>query len=337
MPNRPPDAARKQAISNAVDFLRASQLTHGEFRTYAWSDDSHREICQLDSSPFVTALVLHSLRYLRDDRVGEMTTKALDMLCGEMEGRGLWRFWSSRHPLHRMLPPDLDDTCCISSVLRQYGRSVPPNRDFILANRNDKGIFYTWMAVRANAPADFVSEMEELVDRGAALILAFKGVLDTVDCVVNANVVLDLGESAETKPAIDYLIRIVSEEKQAECSPYYFDPLSFYYMVSRAFANGVKALGETRERIVERVISSQGADGSWGNALLTALAVCTLLNFANRGPGLERGIEYLMQIQRQDGSWEKIAMFLGREPYYGSEDLTTALCVQALQRTAKLH
>jgi hypothetical protein len=25
-------------------------------------------------------------------------------------------------------------------------------------------------------------------------------------------------------------------------------------------------------------------------------------------------------------------MFVGREPYYGSEDLTTALCVEALAR-----
>lgn len=332
MPKRPPDAGRKQAISKAVDFLRGSQLAHGEFRTYAWNDDNHREICYLDSSPFVTALVLHSLGYLQDERAGEICEKALDMLDAEMEGAGLWRFWSSRHKLHRLLPPDLDDTCCVSFVLKQYGRPVPPNRDLILANRNNEGIFYAWMAVRANAPAFLISEMEGLVDRGATLILAFKGVLDTVDCVVNANVVLNLGESVETKSAIEYLVRVVSEEKEAQCSHYYFDRLSFYYMLSRAFANGVSALTETRERIVERVISSQVDDGSWGNPLLTALAACTLLNFASRGQCLDRGIAYLLHVQRQDGSWDKTAMFLGREPYYGSEDLTTALCVEALTR-----
>src|SRR5437867_2862916 len=121
----------RKAISKAIDFLYESQLDYGESRTYAWSDDNYRENCLFDSSPFITSLVLHSIGFWQDDRVRAITAKALDFLCAEMEGKGLWRFWSSRNKLHEFLPPDLDDTCCISFILNHYGRLEPDNRDLI--------------------------------------------------------------------------------------------------------------------------------------------------------------------------------------------------------------
>lgn len=322
----------EDSISKAIDFLYHSQLDYGESRTYAWSDDNHRENCLLDSSPFVTSLVLHSIGFWQDNRVKAITAKALDFLCAEMEGTGLWRFWSSRNKLHEFLPPDLDDTCCISYILNRYGRLVPANRDLILANRNSEGIFYTWMAIRANSPPELVGEIQRLINAGVTLVLSFTGALDNIDCAVNANVLLYLGEIAQTKQAVDFLIRVVLKEQEAACSRYYLQRLSFYYMLSRAFANGASSLAETSNPVIQRIISTQAGDGSWGDELLTALAACTLLNFGNRGPGVARAIDYLLQVQREDGAWRRIPMFLGPAPYYGSEDLTTALCVELLAR-----
>jgi hypothetical protein len=321
------------SISKAIDFLYSSQLEYGEFQTYAWRDAAHSENGYSDSSPFATSLVLYSISYVKDARIQAIADKALNFLCSELEGHGLWRYWSSRNPLHTFLPPDLDSTCCISHVLKQYHQSTPNNHALILANRNRAGIFYTWMAARQDSPAEFVAEIQNIVSRSTALVLAFTPVLDNLDSAVNANVLLYLGENAETKCALEYIIQAARDEHTAPSSQYYLDRLSFYYMLSRAYKHSVSALGATREKILERVVLSQAEDGSWGNELLTALAVCTLLNFGESGVALGRGVEYLLQTQLDDGSWRRVAMYAGREPYYGSEELTTALAVQALARS----
>jgi hypothetical protein len=323
----------KHSISRAVDFLDQSQLDYGEFETFAWRGDDHPEQGQFDSSPFVTCLVLHSIGYSNDDRVQAIAAKALDFICAEMEGSGLWRFWSSRNKRRALLPPDLDDTCCISFILKRYGKVVPANRELVLANRNSQGIFYTWVAARTDSPPELAAEIQRLVNPQVALVLSFTGVLDNIDCAVNANVLLYLGEIAQTEQAVAYLIDVVRAEREAACSHYYLDRLSFYYMLSRAFAHGAVSLAETRNAVVDRVLSTQAEDGAWGNELLTALAACTLLNFGQAGPPLDRGIESLLRLQRDDGSWRRVPMFLGRDPYYGSEALTTALCVEALARS----
>lgn len=325
-------SAANLSISKAVDFLCSSQLEYGEFKTYAWSDAHHSEKGYFDSSPFVTSLVLYSLSYVKDDRVKSIADKALDFLCSEMEGKGLWRYWTSRNELHTLLPPDLDSTCCASYILKQCQRAIPANHALIMANRKGDGTFFTWLAVRKDSPAALVGEIETLVSARMSLVWAFTRVLDNVDCAVNANVLLYLGESAETRDALEYLIKGVMQEETAPCTQFYLDHLSFYYMLSRAYAHGVSALGVTQERILERVLSTQAGDGSCGNELLTALAACTLLNFGQRGIALARAIDYLLRTQQGDGSWRRIAMFSGREPYYGSEALTTGLCVEAIAR-----
>ena len=134
-----------QTIGHGLGFLERSQLPHGEFRTWASSDEAMGDGCVFDSSPFVTSLVLHCLGYADGPQARGMLDRGLDFLQEEMEPPGLWRYWSTRNERHWLLPPDLDDTCCISSVLRQNGRPVPANQAMILANRNEAGLFYTWL------------------------------------------------------------------------------------------------------------------------------------------------------------------------------------------------
>src|SRR5690349_6290762 len=105
------------SISQAIDFLYSSQFEYGEFKTYAWRDAAHSENGYFDSSPFTTSLILYSLSYVKDARVQTIADKAVNFLCSEMEGRGLWRYWSSRNERHTFLPPDLDCVCCISHIL----------------------------------------------------------------------------------------------------------------------------------------------------------------------------------------------------------------------------
>lgn len=322
----------EQAISGAIAFLFSSQVSSGEFRTYAWGDEPGEERAIFDSSPFATSLVLYSLGFCHDDRVIVMTRKALDFLCSEMEGPGLWRYWSSKNERHEFLPPDLDDTCNVSFILSRHGRAFPPNRHLILANRNGQGLFYTWMSPRADSSQELTSALQPFVN--PIMTSAFKiiGALDNIDCAVNANALLYLGDCRETQAAADYLADQVLKDNDLNGSSYYLDRLSIYYMLSRARANGAYSLDETSDPVTDRIVAGQRSDGSWGNPLLTALAACALLNYARPLAFLDSAVDYLLRVQSPDGSWARAAMFAGRSPFYGSEELTTAFCVEALAR-----
>jgi hypothetical protein len=92
--------------------------------------------CRYDSSPFVTSLVLYAMGSLQHPKVQEMTERGLDFLLSEMEGPGLWRYWSSRNPQHESLQPDLDVICCVSHILKENRRAFHSNAAIVLASRN---------------------------------------------------------------------------------------------------------------------------------------------------------------------------------------------------------
>ena len=320
----------EQALNTALDFLQQSQMTHGEFITQAAENAAMTKACVFDSSPFTTAFVLYSIGVQHDARIESMTAKGLKFLREEMESRGLWRYWSSRNVAHRVLPPDVDDTACISFLLQKHNFFLT-NHEFLLANRRDDGLFYTWLAPRDEMPTKLKSEIRSLT-RGSSLpLFSVSGTLYNVDPAVNANVLLYLGECDETRPVIHYLVKSVNDAK-SQIDSYYADPLVFYYLISRAFCQGVSLLGETREAILKALTARKKSNGSFGNELLTALAVCTGINFGESRNALRDSVIYLLQTQKRSGAWRKAPMWLGPAPYYGSEELSTALCFEALSR-----
>jgi hypothetical protein len=260
-----------------------------------------------------------------------MTERGLDFLLSEMEGPGLWRFWSSRDPQHELLQPDLDSTCCTSYILKQNGRTLPSNTAIVLANRNTEGLFYTYIVPRPGTPSEIRQEMGRLVGAESLLKLLAAGILHEVDCVVNANVLLYLGENEYTQAAVNYLVDIVRRNKEAACSNYY-DPIAFYYMLSRAYFVSVTSLGKVKESVLERIIATWDGCQAFGTALAAALVGCSLLNFNHWAFPLTEVIAYIHRAQREDGAWCKSPLYLGPAPYYGSEELTTAFCVEALAR-----
>jgi hypothetical protein len=324
--------ALERAITRGITFLHRSQLPYGEFKTYASSDRAMETDCRYDSSPFATSLVLYAIGFLRHPKVQEMTERGLDFLLSEMEGPGLWRFWSSRNPQHESLQPDLDDICCVSHILKRNGRAFPSNASIVLASKNDEGLFYTYVAPRPNTPPELRQEMGRLVSAESLFRLLAAETLHEVDCVVNANALLYLGENEHTRAAVEYLIDIVRCNKEADCSKYYPDPPAFYYMLSRAYFAGVTSLGQCREAVLKRIIAARDSQGTSDTALAAALTACALVNFGHWAFPLPETIATIQQAQRQDGSWPKSPLYIGPAPYYGSEELTTALCVEALAR-----
>src|ERR1700704_6036 len=114
-------------IGRGLEFLRRSQLPSGEFKVFMSPDLNLERDCVFDSSPFPAALIAYSLGFADPTEVSDILDKALRFLRDEMDGPGLWRYWPKRRQSPAMIPPDLDDTCCASYVLRRHGIPFPPN------------------------------------------------------------------------------------------------------------------------------------------------------------------------------------------------------------------
>jgi hypothetical protein len=333
--------ALESCIDRAVDFLASHQLPYGEFKTYVAPGNSLEENCQFDSSPFTTSLVVYSLSFLPNTRVGEIREKALNFLANEMESSGLWRFWSSKNLMHRLIPPDMDDTCCASFVLKKY-RTAPPNKKLILANRNKQGLFYTWFLPRFTILlTNATFWLKSLPETPTRFVFWRKTEAepDDIDCAVNANVVLYLNECEETKAAIAYLIEVTLSGTEVMCDKWYLSKFPYYYMLSRAYFNGVEALGAVKSTVITALEQMLDTNEECSNPLDIALATCTLMNFNHQSEALHKAIISLLETQKSDGAWSRVPLYYGGpKKYYGwgSPELTTGFCVEAIARYLSL-
>jgi hypothetical protein len=314
-PHRAPaEVAPRRALTQAIAYLRQRQQPDGQFPVYV-SPDRGMDASRLDGSLFATVTIVYSLSFVprsQGAQIAPMLRQGTEFLAREMVGPALWRYWTAASG--RRIDPDLDDTACISAVLVRNGYLLfDVNLPVILRNRDEHGRFLTW--IRGGEPND-------------------------VDSVVNANVLWYLGDRPETRAACDYLNTLVLEDAEAESSWYYEDSLTLYYAISRAWQSGVTRLEAARRALPPRIAARQQADGSFGNAVNSALAVCTLLNLGEtKHPAVAGAVKSLLAEQRGDGSWPRVAVLNGPEApaprslWWGSEELSTGLCVEALART----
>lgn len=266
-----------------------------------------RERCLPESCVFTTTFVLYALGFVANLKVENMRRKGIDFLTREAEAPGVWRFWTSGSG--KCVPADIDDTCCASFILKNCHPHIlwGSNIKAILANRNEEGLFYTWMMARRDE--------------------------NDVDSVANANVLLYLGEREETKPTIYHLNRSVLTEPVEQGIRYYTDAFSLYYAMSRAFFNGTASLRRSAESVITKLSKRQEDNGSFGNELQTAMAICSMLNFGCiPGDQLDKAVSYLLKRQGEQGAWCGLPFFKDPLHYYGSEEITTAFCVEALAR-----
>lgn len=332
-------------VDAALEFLRREQRPNGEFPTYKARDAALVQDAQFDSTPFATTYVLHALTFVERPRVAEMAAAALDFLEAEMEPGGVWRYWPSQHPQHAFIPPDLDDTCCVTDVLRRWGRPVPANEELILANRNRAGLFYTWVVPhlrrtrsargRSRAYWDVARRHHPVNHLRANFWRLTEAKPWDVDCVVNANVLLQLGERPEVAPVVAHLARALAEGRAASCDKWHLNAAAFHYAVARAYARGVSSLECLREPLAAAAGSALASADGLADAEV-ALNACALLNLEAGGAAVEEAVGRLASGQHADGSWPGFALYWGgpknRTFGWGSDALTTGLCVEALAR-----
>ncbi len=321
------------------------QLPHGEFPTLLGANRTMANPV-FDSSPFITSFVVYALSQIERSLVDDVVSKAAAFLVSEMEWGGVWRYWSSRQFKHTRLPPDLDDTACISFALESAGDHPLNNAWAFRANRDAAGRFKTWLfptwanwrepwfpiaravgfcqarlrSRRVPAPQDEDPRFRVMhIDR------------DDVDPVVNANVLLYLGERPETLAAVEFVIASMLDESAARSS-YYEDPLALCYAVARAFRHSSPRLGVVRERVVSRVREGAAAVNRL-NPLQAALAVSALQAFDQESALAAELLASIRDTQRDDGGWDAYPFY----NVWGSEALTTALCLEAWARRSAPH
>ena len=292
------------SVRLGLRFLHDHQLPYGEFRTYA-SPSTDMRVTVVDSSVFVTTFVLYSIARIDCTLKAMMANRAISFLEGEMKGPGLFQYYTSKNT--NSIGFDLDDTACASVALQQSHSLVARGRnvEYFLENRNEAGLFYTWVGETASE--------------------------NDIDSVVNANVVFYLGDRDETRSACRYLIDTIESGRESDSYRHYLDDMTLYYALSRAFAHGALSLRGARATIVEKILRRSRENGSFGDELATACAVCSLANLEYDGVArLREAARYLEEQQSTDGSWRRAAMYFQPGRYYGSEELTTAICLEAL-------
>lgn len=319
------------SIFKGVDFLYFSQLKYGEFKTLVSPKANMKEYYQCPaSSPYITTYVLYSINFLKHQKVIEMTRKALNFLQEELEEPGVWRFYTRVNRKVRYcngqfvrdklgIIPDLDDTACASYALKDNQITFCDNSQIFLDFKNKQEIFYTWV---------LKNPKHQCEEDPTVYIPPYNNTC----CGVNANILLYLRESADTKGICSYLNDIVANGKEMQHSAYFPSKIVLYYLLSRAYFNGAKSLEISIDLIVNRIVSSQGSNSYYREPLSTALAVCTLLNFGRFIPLIHDAISSIVSSQNINGSWARASLFIDSANYYGSEELTTAICVEALTK-----
>lgn len=270
--------------------------------------------------PFVSALGVLALESCDAARAKAICAATRAYLVDTIEYPGLWRYY-------RHLPPDLDSTTLCSLVIGAHpwilmGRNVAR----ILANRDEEGRFMTWA----------------LAEDEPSVVSSFR---IEADPVVNANVIAFLGDHPETRDAQRWLATLIAEDRLEGSSKWYPDTVTIYYATTRAMIRAQPALNQLRPILADRILGLRDEKGEFGNILQTAQAVSALYNIGSlQSIDVKREVAGLMSSQREDGSWPELLAFgdqslkwgAAGQIGHGSEALTTAFCIEALERLVEI-
>ncbi len=312
--------AGRESIRRGLDFLESTINENGAWHCIRFNIADPDIPRHFERPPFVSALCVLALQSCDETKAKTLCTATQAYLADTIEYPGLWRYY-------RHLPQDLDSTTLCSLVIGTHpwivlGRNVSQ----ILANRDEKGRFMTW--VLAEDEPNVVSRFRI-----------------EADPVVNANVIAYLGDHPETKDAQRWLEALITEGNLEGTSKWYPDTVSIYYATTRAIIRTQPALDQLRPILADRIRALRDEQGDFGNILQTAQAVSALYNIGSlESIDVKRQVERFLSSQGEDGSWPELLAFgdqmlkwgtVGRFGH-GSEAVTSAFCIEALQRLVEI-
>ena len=308
--------AGRESIRRALEFLESTLDENGAWHCIRFNIADPDIPRHFERPPFVSAFCVLALQSSDEPRARAICAATRAYLAETMEYPGFWRYY-------RHLPQDLDSTTLCSLVIGIHpwillGRNVPQ----MLANRDEKGCFMTWVLAKGEPNVVSTFRIE-------------------ADPVVNANVIAYLGDNPATRDAQRWLESMIAEDRLEGTSKWYPDKVAIYYATTRAMLRAQPALEALRPILADRILGLRDPQGEFGNILQTAQAISALYNISC----LERidakhEVEKFIGSQREDGSWPELLAFGDQtlkwgtfgQIGHGSESVTSAFCVEALER-----
>lgn len=337
----------ERAIRRGIDFLRRRQLPSGEFKTLVAKDTRLSLEARHDPSPFATAHIVSSLTTCRFVDCSTIIERATGFLVRQRLPGGLWKFWTRSYGGFASIPADVDDTSVVAMALRDAGVRAAADRRIVLANRDPEGRFYTWIqpsVCRRIDPGLWLNiALCSRAVRGRKRFFVVGEARSTdIDVVVNANAVCWLHEQHEAvRKAQDWVVRVVQSGTEARSDRYYQNRYALYYAVARGVRLGISGFASVAPVMAGRILDDAQPDGRIGAGVQdTALASVVLASTDNESPALAGAIRYVLAHQQPDGSWPGEPNYYSgwnRGLFWGATELTTAFCMEAVDRCQALN
>ncbi|MFH1175680.1 MAG: prenyltransferase/squalene oxidase repeat-containing protein [bacterium] len=310
----------EKAVSEAASFLEKNQLDDGSFLSFSSEDLGDFSKVKEYHSIFSSSLILSSLAavktrgFAKKKIIGRVKKGIANFLLSQKSDCWSFNYWKrdSEESGGMPYPDDLDDTFCALSALflcksSIFGGDVLAKIVALLASTEKKegGPYQTWL-VCGNADP----------------------VWKDVDLAVNSNVAYFLSLQEVELPNLENFVeKAIMVDKLI--SPYYPNFYPLVYFISRFYK------GRLKNRLIDFILLNR-KNGIWENSLYTSLAISALLNLGYSFGKLKEAVEYLLSCQ-QNGGWGACAFCLdpaigGKVFYCGSDALTTAFCVEALEK-----
>ena len=323
------DDSLQGASDRAVKFLATAQQANGAFLLEACTDEALRE-CQVLDVTFPTAFVIEGLAAVDHPQAAALIAAARGFLRTQADDQGLFRAATKASPSYAAELPHLGITCLNRFALEPVARSEDPVVPRLLIYQTIRGFFYSL----AISPRDVealrfdATIRAQFQERHGASTLAWA---ETIDPVINGAIMRYLVTRGTPSDSLcAYLVEQASRERPD--NPFGGSPYLLAALVSESFRLGASCLADAAGPIQSRVLAQQGADGSWGSVVDTALALTTLMNLGYEGPATARAVQALVEGQQSDGSWKR-AVWSRVEAFgisVGSEAVSTAFVLRAL-------
>ncbi len=307
--------AARQSIRRGLEFLQTAIDGKGAWYCIRFNLADPNIPRHFEKPPFVSALCALALAGSNEPCAKALCAATRAYLVNTMEYPGFWRYY-------RHLPQDLDSTALGSLLIADHpwimlGRNI----ELILANRDEHGRFMTWL----------------LDDDQPDVVSTFR---IEADPVVNANVIAQIGDCAETRNAQQWLAQMVEDGLPAAPSKWYQEPASIYYAIARAVMRVSGALDQLRPILGDRIVQLQDESGEFSDVFQAAQAVCALYKIGciDRIDSKQLLVR-IISSQYEDGSWPELLAFGDKSLRFGafgqighaSDAITSAFCIEALE------
>ena len=322
---RPLQEAMARAVESGLRFLDGVIGAEGAWPAVGIYDRGRTTVPEW--TPFAAAAGILALEACGAPRAAALRARSRAFLHSRIEYPGVWRYYSG-------LAPDLDDTALCSVAAGSHlwllmGRNV----GLILSCRDDEGRFRTWIVPKGECLKPYRStESAGMVPGDGS-----ESSPNTVDSVVNANVLAYLGDRPETRAAQGWLAKLVEEGRESGTAPYYLSTIDLYSAMARASHLAPPVFARLRATLAARIVALLESGGETIDAYRMAQGVTALIQLQATGEDevVRRALAGLLEAQHADGGWPECLIWTcrpGVEGRFSSEALTTACCIGAMVR-----